>query len=111
MSFYTKKSEIKSVYFSNFLSDHWIELKFCQKFSKIFFYLGLEFQGDQSLVRLFDNGLKLLFRFYRIFSDDIHGGLLLINSVINNSMVKYKYPIPRLDDILNELHGCCMFEK
>uniref|UniRef100_A0A2N9E3T4 Integrase zinc-binding domain-containing protein n=1 Tax=Fagus sylvatica TaxID=28930 RepID=A0A2N9E3T4_FAGSY len=30
---------------------------------------------------------------------------------VNNIMVKYHHPIPRLDDMLDELHGLCIFSK
>jgi hypothetical protein len=30
---------------------------------------------------------------------------------INNIMVKYRHLIPKVDDILDELHGSCVFSK
>ena len=63
------------------------------------------------MLNLSNKGSKLLSRFYYVFLDEIHNGLLLIKDAINNNMVKYIHLIPRLDDILNELHGSCMFSK
>jgi hypothetical protein len=52
------------------------------------------------LVKFSDKRYKLLSRFYYVFPDEIHSGLPLIKGAVNNTMVKYRYSILRLDNIL-----------
>ena len=37
--------------------------------------------------------------------------MLFRSRAVNNITVKYRHPIPKLDDILDELHGSCIFNK
>jgi hypothetical protein len=53
------------------------------------------------LIRFSDKGSKLLSKSCYVFPDEIYSCLPLIKGAMNNSIVKYRYDIFRLDDILN----------
>ena len=69
-------------------------------FRDLFSYLDLKFQDNHGLVKFSDKRYKLLSRFYYVFPDEIHSGLPLIKGAVNNTMVKYRHSILRLDNIL-----------
>ena len=45
-----------------------------------------------------------------VASKNVHRRRVL-HHAINNIMVGYKYPIARLNDLLDQLHGSCIFSK
>jgi len=55
------------------------------------------------LLRLFNKGYKLFLRFCYIFLNNIRSSLPLINDAINNSIVKYRDLISRLDDMFSKI--------